>query len=115
MKLCVYSEDGTTKYIDVTSGTIAAGVNNITISGGVTLPAGNYYVAMGCATTCSGTVSTWTTTSLAGFNTTAVPSGKKVYEGTVTMTSGTCNSTITPTTAGITASNSKTPAIRFDN
>ncbi len=112
-KVCVYTEDGATKKIDVTSGTNGTSVNNVSV-GAIVLAPGNYYVAMGCATTCSNTVSHWTSTSQNGFNI-AVPASKEVYEGTVTMTSGTCNSTITTTSAGITATNSKTPVIRFDN
>lgn len=108
-KICVYTEDGATKKIDVTSGTNAAGVNNVSVSA-VVLSPGNYYIAMGCATTCSNTVSLFTSTSQAPVNASS-PSGKKVYEGTGTMTSGTCNSTL-PT---VTAANSKTPVIRLDN
>ncbi len=108
-KICVYTEDGATKKIDVTSSTNAAGVNNVTVSSVVLAP-GNYYVAMGCATTCSNTVSLWTSTSQASINT-SVPTGKRAFEGTGTMTSGTCNSTL-PT---VTATNSKTPVVRLDN
>lgn len=109
-KVCVYSEDGATKLIDVTSGTNAAGVRNVAVSSAVLNP-GNYYIAMGCATTCSNTVYLFTTTSAAWINAGSVPSGKKIHEGTVTMTSGTCNSTLPTITDAI----SKTPVMRLDN
>lgn len=110
MRLCVYNEAGT-NLISKVSGTPVAGANNVTVSPAVVLPPGNYYVAMGCATTCSNTISTWTTTSVAGINAATVPTGKKVYEGTGTMTSGTCNATLPAITAAV----SKTPIFRLDN
>ena len=108
-RICVYKEAGTTKAIDVTD-VPTAGVNNVTVAGVVLAP-GNYYIAMGCATTCSNTITMFTTTAATWINTSAVPAGKKVYEGTVTMTSGTCNATL-PT---ITGTVSSAPVIRLDN
>ncbi|MBI3564736.1 MAG: hypothetical protein HY079_06030 [Elusimicrobia bacterium] len=110
-KICVYTEDGLTKVIDVTSGAPAVGANNVAVAGAPVLSSGLYYVAMGCATTCSNTVFQWTTVSVAGFNAATVPAGKKVLEGTTTHTSGTCNATLPAITPAI----SSTPMIRFDN
>ena len=110
MKLCVYNTSGT-KLIDVTTATIAAGTVSTTVSPAVTLPAGNYYIAHGCATTCSDTTSYFTSTAVASMNGASVPSGKLKYEGTGTMTSGTCNSSL-PT---ITGAASSTIAARLDN
>lgn len=110
-KICVYTEDGLTKVIDVTSGATAVGANNVAVAGAPVLSSGLYYVAMGCATTCSNTVFQWTTVSVAGFNAATVPAGKKVLEGTTTHTSGTCNATLPAITPAI----SSTPMIRFDN
>lgn len=109
-KLCVYTEDGATKKIDVTSNTNTVGVNNVAV-GGVMLDPGNYYIAMGCATNCNNTVTLWTTTAATWINTTAVPTGKKILEGTVSMTSGTCNATLPTITGAI----SKMPVMRMDN
>lgn len=108
-RICVYTENGTTKNIDVTD-VPTAGVNSVTV-GGVALTPGNYYIAMGCATTCNNTITMWTTTAATWINTTAVPAGKKVYEGTATMTSGTCNATLPAITGAI----SSGAVIRLDN
>lgn len=110
-KICVYSEDGQTKVIDVTSGAPAVGANNVAVAGSPVLSSGLYYVAMGCAATCSNTVFQWTTVSVPGFNAATSPAGKEVLEGTTTHTSGTCNATLPAITAAI----SSTPLIRFDN
>ena len=109
-RICIYDDAGTTKYIDVTD-VPAVGVNSVTVSPGVALNSGSYYVAMGCATTCNNTVTLFTTTAATWINTNAVPSGKKVYEGTATMTSGTCNATLPAITGAI----SSTPVMRLDN
>lgn len=109
-KVCVYSEDGNTKIIDVTSGTLAVGANSVSVSA-IVLQPGNYYVAIGCATTCtSNTLNVYTETTNTLLNTTAQPSGKEKFEGRVTHSSGTCDSTlgtITPMPA--------MPLARLDN
>jgi hypothetical protein len=111
LKQCIYDERGT-KMIDVTS---ASGPSKNTtlstaVSPSVTLMPGNYYYAVGCGAACSIGVNFWGVTA-AGPYTTLQPAGKKVYEGNVTMTSGTCNATL-PT---ITAVASSTPVGRLDN
>lgn len=110
-RICVYNEAGTTKSIDVTD-VPTAGLNNVTV-GAVTLTPGNYYIAIGCATTCNNTVFMYTSTANTVINTSAVPTDKKEYEGLFTMTSGTCNATINPT--AFTGTISHTPVIRLDN
>ena len=110
-RICVYSEDGNTKEIDVTD-VPTAGLNSVTVSA-VTLSPGNHYIAMGCATTCNNTVFMFTSTANTVINTSAVPAGKKEYEGLFTMTSGTCNATIDET--AFTGTISHTPVIRLDN
>ncbi len=111
LRFCVYDEAGTTKSIDVTD-VPTAGANPVTVSG-VTLSPGNYYIAFGCATTCSNTVFMFTSTANTVVNTSAVPAGKKEYEGLFTMTSGTCNATIDPT--NFTGTISHTVVVRLDN
>jgi hypothetical protein len=113
LKLCVYTEDGATKKIDVTTAAPTVATVNTAV-GSVLLTPGNYYIAVGCATTCSDAM-TFFGSGAATHELASTPSGKKVYEGTVTMTSGTCNSTITPTTAGITGAASSTLNARLDN
>ena len=110
MKVCLYNEAGTSKLIDVTSGTVTANSNTVSVPA-VTLSAGHYYAAIGCATTCNDTVNFFVTTALGSVNGTALPSGELALEGTVTHTSGTCNATLGTITAAIT----NTPALRIDN
>jgi hypothetical protein len=115
-KVCVYNEANTVKLIDVTSGAmVASGVNSVTVSPAVTLVPGNYYILVGLATQ-SGTsptinFSVFTSTAATWINTSATPSGKKIYEGTLAKASGVCDATM----ATITGTISKTPVIRLDN
>ena len=99
VKICIYTEDGSSKVLDVTSGTVSgAGAVSVTVSPAVTLEPGNYYSVVGCATTCNITASVYSGNNLAGF-VSSLPSGKKGYQGTVSHTSGTCNSTLGTVTA----------------
>lgn len=110
VKYCVYNESGT-KVIDITSGTPAVGAVNTAV-GAVLLPPGNYYGVMFCATTCNNAISHFTSSGVAGLNAATVPAGKKVLEGTLTMSvAGTCNATL-PT---ITPAVSSTAIGRLDN
>lgn len=109
-KVCVYNEAGDAKLIDVTAPATGGGANNATVSLTVLEP-GNYYVAMGCQSTCDNTVYQWPTLSVPGFSAATSPAGKKVLEGTVTHASGTCDSSL----GAITPAASSTPVIRFDN
>lgn len=110
VKICIYDEAGN-KLIDTTA---TGAVSNTTLS--TTTPAtvqlhpGNYYMAIGCATTCNILFNYWRST-VGSPMTTLPPAGKKVYEGLVTMTSGTCNATL----PAITAAASSTPVGRLDN
>jgi hypothetical protein len=111
-KVCVYDEAGTTKAIDVTL-TPAVGTVAATVSPGVTIGPGNYYAVLGCATTCS--VSPYSAIVEAGTNNTVfgggTPSGKKVWHGTVTHSSGVCDSSL----GTVTGNTNNRPVIRFDN
>jgi hypothetical protein len=110
-KICVYSEDGATKLLDVTSGTNTVNRNDVAVSPAVTLAPGHYYVVFGCAATCSNTVTSLSNVAIAHINGVAVPATKRVYTGTVTHSSGVCDSSLGTVTAISTA----TPLIRFDN
>jgi hypothetical protein len=110
VKICIYDDAGN-KIIDTTA--TPAGANatiSTTTPSAVQLHPGNYYMAVGCAITCSLLINYWTTTTASPL-TTLTPTGKKVYEGTVTMTSGTCNATLPAITAAV----SSTPVGRLDN
>ncbi len=110
LKQCIYDEFGN-RVIDATSASPSANATlSTTVSPAVTLMPGKYYYAIGCATTCSVALKYWSVTA-AGPYTTLQPAGKKVYEGTATMTSGTCNTTL----PAITATASSTPMGRLDN
>jgi hypothetical protein len=109
IKLCLYDAAGAKVIDTTTTGAATSTTLSTTTASTVQLEPGNYYMAVGCATTCNVTFNYWTTS--AGPLATLTPTGKKVYEGTVTMTSGTCNATL-PT---ITATISKTPVGRLDN
>ena len=108
-KLCVYSLDGATKYIDVTTGTVGTPTVSATVAG-VVLNPGEYYAVVGCATTCSDAMYGTTADSSAMFGT-STPAGKTIWRGTVSHTSGTCNSTL----GTITGTNTVIPVFRFDN
>ncbi|MSR73704.1 MAG: hypothetical protein EXS60_01445 [Candidatus Pacebacteria bacterium] len=114
LKICIYSGDGATKIIDQTTALpVASTILTTTISSPATLPPGNYYIAVGCVSSMCGSlnVTSFTSTSIAFENGATVPSGKMVYEGTGTMTAGTCNATL-PT---ITGAVSSTVNARLDN
>jgi hypothetical protein len=98
-KLCVYSADGATKYIDVTESPSGTGIQNTTVAS-VTLSPGQYYFVVGCATTCSHTSVSGVVESTATMFGSTTPSGKLPWHGQVTHTSGTCNSTLGTVTGG---------------
>jgi len=110
-KVCVYTADGATKSIDVTTANIsAAGIVSTSVSS-VALTPGGYYLVIGCATTCSlTTVSTIVeaTSTMFGAGT---PSGKTIWHGTVSHASGACNSTL----GTITGTTTKPTGLRLDN
>jgi hypothetical protein len=119
-KICIYSEDGSQKYIDVTSGAMTAtGAFSVTVSPAVTLYPGNYRVFAGLATQ-SGTsptltFNTWTSTSVAFINGASIPAGKQKYEGTIaSRTSGICPANLF-SPGVLTNINNATPIVRLDN
>ncbi len=112
MKFCIYTEDGSTKVMDLTTGTPAAGVNTITLGSPITFSPGNYFIAYGCATTCNNNITVFGAIASGMIITSSqVPSGENGYEGVVNHTSGTCNST----RGTITTSATRLPVFRLDN
>lgn len=112
-RICIYSEDGNTKLLDVTKVPVV-GPNSVTISPSLILNPGNYFLAVGCATTCSNSLNYWPTMNNATWiNGIDAPINKIDYDGTVQMNSGICNSAINP--ANFSSSNTTAIAIRLDN
>ena len=111
IKMCVYDISGK-KLIDVTTNWPSS-YSTLTqaVSPAVTLTPGYYYFVNGCASGCLIGVDYWVSTNATPL-TTRTPTGKKVYEGTVTMSSGgTCNTTLPAISSAI----SSTPVGRLDN
>jgi len=109
-KLCVYTSDGATRLINLTTATISGTIVSTSVAG-VALAPGLYYGVVGCATTCSDLIESTTadaSTTMFGGGT---PSGKLPYHGTVSHTSGTCNTTL----GTVTGTNANVPVFRMDN
>ena len=117
VEICIYTEDGSTKKIDVTTAqfTPASNVLSTTTVNSVVLTPGNYYLAMGCGSVqCSILTYSWATSNVSPFND-FVPSGKYPYEGIYTMTSAAghgCDSTINP--ANMTYTTNDSTVVRLD-
>lgn len=96
----IYAEDGQTKLIDVTSGTISSSaVYHIAVSA-VTLPAGRYYVVLVPNGTANVELNKWT---IVGVN--FGDTGEPILVGTQTVTASTLPATFNPS-SDITFSNS---------
>lgn len=96
--ISIYSEDGATRYISVTSGTISAtGMFNVAVSS-VVLPAGNYYLAVNTNSTTSMSVWNMPLDQVTdAFNAYDETNNKPTACGTLTITAGTPPATIDPT------------------
>ena len=111
VKLCVYTADGATKKVDLTvTPTGSTGIQTASPSA-VALTAGLYYVVIGCATTCSHTVTSGVVETTATMFGAGTPSGKLPWHGQVTHSSGTCNAALGTVTGGT----DKPILFRFDN
>lgn len=108
----IYSENGNTKFIDVTTGSVSANDTFYTtaVSPAVTLTAGNYYMCIvpnGTAdvqiTMHRGNNGFWNTN----------PSSEPVYGGVLTVTAGTLPATFDPT--ALTGATAQMLFARFDN
>ena len=109
-KICIYDETGQTKLIDVENAPMV-GANNVVIDPAVLLSAGNYYVAMGCGSeACDNAIVSFVSSSSNIINGADAPTGKIIYEGTVSHDSGVCADTL----GNIKPSASQTPVIRLD-
>jgi hypothetical protein len=111
VKNCVYTANGATKVIDVTTTpTGSTGVQTATVSA-VLLNPGGYYMVLGCATTCSHTAVAAPVEATSTMYGAGTPAGKTVWHGTVSHTSGTCNTTLGTVTGAV----DKTIGFRLDN
>jgi hypothetical protein len=114
VKIGVYSSDGQTKLIDVTSGTISAtGLVTVSVSS-VYLKPGMYYLAVVPTGTTNIQVRSIIPQAIynsEGFNN---PTSEPVAYGTMTVTAGTLPTTFNPV-SGITAGSSGLVITRFDS
>lgn len=110
LRMCLYDSAGTTKLIDEVITPVASTTVTATLASAVPLTPGEYWLVMGCATTCNVQVLA-AVSQTGGFNVTGSPAGKQPWFGTVTHTSGTCNTAVgTPVNAAV-----NTIVMRFDN
>ncbi len=111
-KVGFYTYDGSSLALNFTSASVTGtGYKTVTLGSPVVLTAGMYWVGfVGVSGTFN--VQTYnTSTDQRGF--TNVPAGKPVLEGTLSVTSGTLPSTITP--SAISNASGRTAIIRIDN
>ena len=96
-KIAVYSEDGQTKHIEMSTASITGtGVVTTTLGAPVDLDGGNYYFCiLGTVAAVDFTVNTWNTLDNAGLSDSIASENQ--YEGTYTVTTDTIPSTIDPT------------------
>jgi hypothetical protein len=110
IKIVLYSEDGQTKLIDVSSPTIsAAGTEYTATVSAVSVPAGNYYLFIVPQSTIDSRIRVYETNA-SNLNTVT---SEPVMEGTIAVTAGAVPSTITP--GSITSASRATAYMRFDN
>jgi len=115
MRVGVYSEDGQTKEIDVTSGTITGtGVVTVSVSA-VTLSTGNHYIAMVGDGTVNVSISTFIPSASGEISwSQGGVSSEPIYSGTVSTTGGNLPSTITPGSISV-ATTKEQMIVRLDN
>lgn len=107
----IFSADGQTRHISVTTASISGTGLVTTAVSAVTLPAGNYYMLLGSVSTANVTFSTWATLSpLDGLR---AVSSEPTLTGTYTVTASTMPSTIT--LASISSGTEACFAFRLDN
>ncbi len=107
----IFSADGQTRHISVTTASISGTGLVTTAVSAVTLPAGNYYMLLGSVSTANVTFSTWA--SLAPLADLRAVSSEPTISGTYTVTASTMPSTIT--LASISSGTESNFAFRLDN
>jgi hypothetical protein len=107
----IFSADGQTRHISVTTASIS-GTGLVTTSvSAVTLPAGNYYMLLGSVSTASVTFSTWAT--LSPIDGLRAVSSEPTLSGVYTVTASTMPSTVT--LASISSGTESCFTFRLDN
>lgn len=107
LKIGIFSQDGQTQYISITTASISgAGIVTTSVSA-VALLAGVYYCVVIPVSTAAVTLTTWSPGALTGVT------GKPTLSGIYTVTASTMPSTLT--IANISPSGSNGAVIRFDN
>lgn len=98
VRIGVYSYDGQTRHIDVTSASISAtGVNSVAVSS-VALPTGTYYIMYAIQTGANLTFTSWTDIATA-LNLSTI-SSEPLVRGLLTVTAGALPTTFTTTSSG---------------
>lgn len=114
VRIGVYSYDGQTRHIDVTSASISSGgVKTVSVSA-VNLPAGNYFIIFAIQTGANLTFTSWT--ALATVEALKDISSEPLLMGVLTVTAGALPSTFSPIASGTwQADTSGSVVARFDN
>lgn len=108
VKLAIYSDDGQTKHIEVTTASIGAPGVVTTAVAAITLPAGTYYFAALAQSSANHTLDGWEDS--AGDLT--LVTSEDSLAGTITVSANTIPSTMSPTFAG---GSVQMPLFRLDN
>lgn len=113
LKIAVYSEDGQTRHISITTATISADGMVSTAVAGVVLAPGSYYLGIMSVDTANITIRRVALSTIAGAQNSEV-TGKKIYSGTLTVTADTPPTAFDPT-SDITATTFGCWLARLDN
>lgn len=109
LDIALYSEDGQTRLINITTATISGTGNVSTATGGVTLSPGLYYMTINSNSTADIVIRGWSIADIVLMHTV---SGQPMYAGTQTITAGTPATTLTPT--ALTATTAVFAMLRFE-
>lgn len=112
-KIGVYSSDGATKLIDVTTPTLASGGISTSVSS-ITLSAGIYYLVIVPVSTTNVTVRGMLHQGVFASEGLLAPASEPPLEGTMTVTAGTLPTSFNPV-SGVTSSDGHLLLARFDN
>lgn len=114
----IFSEDGQTRHISVTSGTVNANVIQTVAVSAVALDPGNYYITLQPVGTTNVQIASWiinqSPTGATSESLLTDISGEPKLSGEYTVSAGTAPSTITPTSI-TEVSSAYWPIIRLDN
>ncbi len=115
VKIGIFSEDGQTQLVNVTTATISGSAVITTTVPSVTLNSGNYYVMVIPVSTANVDVSMYANPGSGSANLNGLISGKPILNGTYTVTASTMPATITPTSVIDGGTASQALIFRVDN